>query len=622
MSIILEAPFQNFTGLDGKPLTNGKVYIGQVGTDPTVTANQIPIFWDSALTIPAAQPLQTSAGYIVRTGSPARVYLNSDYSISVLNANNVLVYYVQSFGTIDFVRYDALAATSGATLIGTTDGITVQSFINRSPSKLGRISAGDLPKFMETIRGYRQDLQQPIYEVGFGSSVGNAATVPNPSLNAPVAWFHSQMKAQFDPGNLYNLQFLNYSVDGSSASEFPTAWAAMLAAGITPKIVHFAYGMNDAGVALYNSGQTFPGFYNAMRAAILTAKKIGADVVICTSPHPSIVLNPSMYAMPAGVPQIYPTSVAAPVAPESLLPPASQSKIVADFVTEGTAISVDHRMLRINQAMRNLAREFGCTLIDAERGWFEALQKYQIQTGTPGGAEGLLFNPGETVHPNLLGHQVSYQRETNDFISAFSKPISQPNVDPKLNGYYAINFDGGTPGAVLDVRAPYTDLTTKTISFKAPIGTPDANGIPAQVEFIHMDPSNGDLVQGGGGWKLRTTLGLGGARNGIDFLGSSTGVNVRERIQGDVNNSSTYNIALPDNMAGELIVSSQNNGIGTSPHVKFYRWFSKSGVLTLAANGSDIGSLVINVSTSGLNVVVTPISANTNLQANWKAIGP
>lgn len=102
MSIIVETPFQNFTGLDGKPLTNGKVYIGQVGTDPTVFANQIPVFWDEALTIPAAQPLTTSAGYIVRTGTPSRVYVATNYSISVKNSSNILVYYLADFGVVQY----------------------------------------------------------------------------------------------------------------------------------------------------------------------------------------------------------------------------------------------------------------------------------------------------------------------------------------------------------------------------------------------------------------------------------------------------------------------------------------------------------------------------------------
>lgn len=121
MSIIVETPFQNFTGLDGKPLTNGKVYIGQVGTDPTVFANQIPVFWDEALTIPASQPLTTSAGYIVRTGTPARVWVATDYSISVKNSSNVLVYYISEFGVVDlsiYAKLSDLIASSGSSLIG------------------------------------------------------------------------------------------------------------------------------------------------------------------------------------------------------------------------------------------------------------------------------------------------------------------------------------------------------------------------------------------------------------------------------------------------------------------------------------------------------------------------
>lgn len=121
MSIIVETPFQNFTGLDGKPLTNGKVYIGQVGTDPTVFANQIPVFWDEALTIPASQPLATNAGYIVRFGTPARVYVATDYSMSVKNSSNILVYYSQSQNQADlslYVKISDLISSYGTSMIG------------------------------------------------------------------------------------------------------------------------------------------------------------------------------------------------------------------------------------------------------------------------------------------------------------------------------------------------------------------------------------------------------------------------------------------------------------------------------------------------------------------------
>lgn len=114
MAIQIAAPFDMFNGLDGKPLSNGKVYIGQIGTDPTVVGNQIPVFWDEGLTIPAAQPLVTNAGYIVRFGTPARVYAATDYSISVRNTSNVLVYYLAQFGAVDYASSTDLSALSGA----------------------------------------------------------------------------------------------------------------------------------------------------------------------------------------------------------------------------------------------------------------------------------------------------------------------------------------------------------------------------------------------------------------------------------------------------------------------------------------------------------------------------
>lgn len=92
MATNVEQPFQNFIGLDGRPLSSGQVYIGVVNTDPVT--NPIAVFWDDALTIPATQPLQTNGGYIVRNGTPARVYAADYYSMTVRTNNGVQVYYV------------------------------------------------------------------------------------------------------------------------------------------------------------------------------------------------------------------------------------------------------------------------------------------------------------------------------------------------------------------------------------------------------------------------------------------------------------------------------------------------------------------------------------------------
>ena len=78
----INAPYPYFTDVDGLPLENGAIYIGDANLDPR--ANPAIVYWDEALTIPASQPLRTSGGYVVYQGTPAKFYVNAvDYSIYV-----------------------------------------------------------------------------------------------------------------------------------------------------------------------------------------------------------------------------------------------------------------------------------------------------------------------------------------------------------------------------------------------------------------------------------------------------------------------------------------------------------------------------------------------------------
>jgi hypothetical protein len=90
MSVFVQPPFPIFTGIDGQPLENGYIWIGAANLDPE--GNPIAVYWDSALTIPAPQPIRTVSGYPARAGSPARLYVGQDYSIRVRDKNGTLVY--------------------------------------------------------------------------------------------------------------------------------------------------------------------------------------------------------------------------------------------------------------------------------------------------------------------------------------------------------------------------------------------------------------------------------------------------------------------------------------------------------------------------------------------------
>ncbi len=89
-ALSIQPTYPIFTETDGQPLENGYIWIGTANLDPQV--NPINVYWDAALTQLAAQPIRTEGGYPVNNGTPARLYVNSDYSIRVMNKNGSVVY--------------------------------------------------------------------------------------------------------------------------------------------------------------------------------------------------------------------------------------------------------------------------------------------------------------------------------------------------------------------------------------------------------------------------------------------------------------------------------------------------------------------------------------------------
>lgn len=89
-ALSIQPTFPIFTETNGLPLENGYIWIGAANLDPQ--GNPINVYWDAALTIAAPQPIRTLNGYPSRNGTPARLYVNSDYSIRVQNSKGSLVY--------------------------------------------------------------------------------------------------------------------------------------------------------------------------------------------------------------------------------------------------------------------------------------------------------------------------------------------------------------------------------------------------------------------------------------------------------------------------------------------------------------------------------------------------
>lgn len=127
-------PFPIFYDDDGTPLENGMIYVGEANQDPRT--NPVTVYTDEARTVPIAQPIITLNGRPAYQGAPVNLYVAAaSYSVAVFNKRGTPVTYSQdatSFATsVELAAFEAeLAAPSGATLVGSTQGGT--GALNRS----------------------------------------------------------------------------------------------------------------------------------------------------------------------------------------------------------------------------------------------------------------------------------------------------------------------------------------------------------------------------------------------------------------------------------------------------------------------------------------------------------
>lgn len=150
--------YPHFRDTAGNPLENGNIYVGTAGSD--AVSNQINIFWDSALSVPASQPVRTIGGHPNNNGSPGMLYMSgTDYSLAVLDKNNVPIYSALNVtdisyanGSSDLTAHEADTATHGATgeVVGTTNTQTLTNktisggSLSGTITNSGTISGGTL----------------------------------------------------------------------------------------------------------------------------------------------------------------------------------------------------------------------------------------------------------------------------------------------------------------------------------------------------------------------------------------------------------------------------------------------------------------------------------------------
>ncbi|CAB4126896.1 Pectate lyase superfamily protein [uncultured Caudovirales phage] len=118
----LKSPFPIFTDIDGDPLNAGYLYIGAAGSD--AQSNPITVYWNQELTSVATQPVRTISGYLSRAGTPGCLFIDSDYSIKVLNKNGSVIF--SSLYGNNQVGNAAISSILSSKVLNTRTGTTTE----------------------------------------------------------------------------------------------------------------------------------------------------------------------------------------------------------------------------------------------------------------------------------------------------------------------------------------------------------------------------------------------------------------------------------------------------------------------------------------------------------------
>lgn len=270
----VETAFKTYTGLDGKPLDNGYVYFGQANQNPITTP--VTVYWDAAGTQPAAQPLRTVNGYIMRAGTPANVFYEGAYSELVKDSKDRQVFYSCtsddfSIATVVSNFISNLAASAGASLIGfiqagvgaikrtvqdkLRDNISVFDFM--TPAQIADVRAGtllvDVTVPIQTAIDYMRTLT--------ASRASGIVDITSP-------YFVQTSALHFPPGQYLvtaPLWFgINSALPGWNASKIvenvigPGAVIVGRTAGKPVLDLSGAFGMKISGLTVFGSGTASP----------------------------------------------------------------------------------------------------------------------------------------------------------------------------------------------------------------------------------------------------------------------------------------------------------------------------------------------------------------------------
>lgn len=122
-------PFPIFTDIDGSPLDDGLIHVGQApeGSIPS-------LFWDRELTVPTTSPIQTIDGYPSNAGVRSRFYSSEPtYSITVVNKHGTVVYQSPSYSSsVEWSRSQLTSAINTSSEMLNSQSVSIWEFAEQA----------------------------------------------------------------------------------------------------------------------------------------------------------------------------------------------------------------------------------------------------------------------------------------------------------------------------------------------------------------------------------------------------------------------------------------------------------------------------------------------------------
>jgi hypothetical protein len=257
-TLSVSPPFPIFSDRDGQPLENGYVWIGTVNLNPIT--NPISVYWDAGLTQPAALPVRTINGYPANNGTPGRLYVASDFSITVQDAKGSLVYSALNENALSadgvlFIQAGAGAVTRTAQA-KMRDVVSVKDF-----GAVGNGVANDYAAFAAAVTAAAAS-GQAVYVPGTSGyyRLLDEVTVPDGVMVFGDGWSSrvrqlTQQKNAFISGNDCTFERLRISGDGlaRNAANFTKENGIYAASKRNIRVTHCVVdGWQSCGVQMAN----------------------------------------------------------------------------------------------------------------------------------------------------------------------------------------------------------------------------------------------------------------------------------------------------------------------------------------------------------------------------------